>query len=112
MIFKIKEGKSFGEVQDEFNKIFPFLKINFTSVATLSKKLHPKFKQSEFDSVDTFIAINDNTTVAELVTHFKEVFDLPVKVLRKSNNLWIETSLTDSWTLGMQNMAGKQFNAS
>jgi hypothetical protein len=35
-----------------------------------------------------------------------------VKVLRRSNNLWIETSLTDSWTLEKQNTASKYFNAS
>ncbi|MFZ9982087.1 MAG: hypothetical protein ACO3FI_08660 [Cyclobacteriaceae bacterium] len=38
---------------------------------------------------------------------FKSATGLLVKIFRKSGNVWIETSLTDDWTLERQNEEGK-----
>jgi len=34
-------------------------------------------------------------------------FGLPAQILRKSGNLWLETSMTNHWTLQQQNDHGR-----
>lgn len=111
MKFKIEAGRKFDEVQEEFTKIFPYLKISSSSAGNTSKELRLVGKNNG-NNVSDSIALNDDTIVADIVNQFKELFNLQVKVLRKSDGHWIETLLTDSWTLEKQNTAGKKFNES
>ncbi|NNV55688.1 hypothetical protein [Limnovirga soli] len=118
LLLRIEAWNTFEEVQLEFNKVFPYLKIEnmVHQVASSNggiKSITTNKKLSQLQKVqgDFFIEIYEETTVAELVQQLTALFNLPTKVLRKSNNLWIETTLTDNWTLVKQNMAGKQFNA-
>ncbi len=53
------------------------------------------------------VNINGERTIAELEEEFKARFDLPVQVFRKTGNVWIETSLTQDWTLAQQNREGE-----
>lgn len=119
MEFKIEGEKPFKKIQEKFNNIYPYLKIedlrmaNTSMGSSLKKQSQCHKSKLEKGSTDKlFIIINNLTTVADLVNQFCENLNLPVRVLRKSNNHWIETSLTDSWTLEKQNMAGKQFSES
>ncbi|MNF16790.1 hypothetical protein D3C80_2199700 [compost metagenome] len=41
---------------------------------------------------------------------FWEKLGLSAQIFRKSGNLWIETSLTDDWTLARQNDEGFQLS--
>jgi hypothetical protein len=109
MKFKIEAGRTFDEVQEEFNKIFPYLKITFSSAGnSLSNICLVGINNGS--RINDDIVFNSDATVAEIVNQFKELFSLQVKISRKSNSHWIETLLTDSWTLEKQNRAGKQFN--
>ena len=119
MEFKIEAGKPFKKIQEKFNDLYPYLKIEDLRLAnnSMSSSLKkqsvcnkPKLEKGSADKV--FITINKLTTVADLVNQFCENLNLPVRVLRKSNNHWIETSLTEDWTLERQNIAGKLFNES
>ena len=119
MEFKIEAEKPFKKIQEKFNALYPYLKIedlrmaNTSMGGTLKKpglSIKAKLEKGSTDKV--FIIINDLTTVADLVNQFCENLNLQVRVLRKSNNHWIETSLTEHWTLQKQNIAGKLFNES
>lgn len=119
MSIRIEAGRIFEEIQKEFSDAYPYLKIEYvTSINSSGGKslkklcLCKKNCSKELCNGHTAIIVNDNTTVADLVNQFQEIFDLRVKVLRKANNLWLPVSLTDSWTVERQNSAGKQFNAS
>ena len=119
MEFKIEAEKPFKKIQEKFNAIYPYLKIedlrmaNTAMDSSLKKPSLCNKSKLEKDSTDkVFIIINNLTTVADLVNQFCENLNLPVRVLRKSNSHWIETSLTEHWTLERQNIAGKLFNES
>ncbi len=109
MEIKIEAGKTFGKVQEEFTQTFPYLKIDFVSTGIVSKELCLTKENGHNKVTDkiSFIILTDNTTVKEMVYHFKELFNLSVKVQRKSDGHWIETSLTENWTLTKQNLEGK-----
>jgi hypothetical protein len=46
-------------------------------------------------------------TVNELEQRFKSQFGLNIQVFRKHGKTWIETTVTDNWTLFKQNEEGK-----
>lgn len=117
MIINITSSKTIEEIQAEFNTEFPYLKIQFF------KHSHKMFKGSdkkELIPITTTIGvlkhhngsieINENMTVSELETLFKQQLGLNVQVFRKSGRSWLETTVTDNWTLRKQNDEGKELS--
>lgn len=102
-------------VQDEFNSLYPYLKIEFLSSPKKYnghiklEKLPPTFtfRSLTLEGNDVAININRHRTVADIEKDFQEVTGLSIQLYRKSGKVWIETSLTDDWTLGRQNDAGE-----
>ncbi len=109
MEIKIEAGKTFGKVQEEFTQTFPYLKIDYVSTGIHSKELCLTKENGHTKVADkiSFIILTDNTTVKEIVYYFKELFNLSIKVQRKSDGHWVETMLTENWTLTKQNLEGK-----
>ena len=50
-------------------------------------------------------------TVTELERQFRELYGLHVLVFRKSGKVWLETTVTDGWTLAEQNNQGEALSA-
>jgi hypothetical protein len=48
--------------------------------------------------------------VKDLEKIFKDQFSLAMQVFRKSGNLWLETTMTDNWTLQQQNEHGREIS--
>ena len=98
-------------VQLAFNEKFPHLKIAFYKNAHDRNELspiaeevfrdytigeiNPDFKESEF-------LLYENEKVSEFEEKMEKIFGLHVQVLRKSGQTWIQTSVTDDWTLKKQ----------
>jgi hypothetical protein len=115
----IEQGKRIMDIQKEFNMIYPYLKLEFfrnispqNNMSVKTEKIRPEeliHKIIRFKEPGS-INIDGKRTVAQLVEDFWENFGLSAFVFRKSGNLWIETSLTDSWTLVRQNKIGESFS--
>lgn len=56
------------------------------------------------------VEILANMTVNELEQLFKTKFGLNIQIFRKSGNSWLETTVTDNWTLEKQNEEGEELN--
>ena len=56
------------------------------------------------------ITISPEMTVDELERGFDELYGLSVQVFRKSGKVWLETSVTDAWTLAKQNAQGEELS--
>lgn len=109
------------EVQNEFNEAYPFLKIDFTrgkgekrlsSYVAINgqgqqgerdEEAHEKARNLLWDE----FGVTDNMKVSELEVLLQYEFGLPAQVLRKSGNLWLETRMTQHWTLRQQNDHGQ-----
>lgn len=100
------------QIQEEFSNIYPFLKIEFFEIPHGPKESSHRNKMitSEKRLKEGLKGVNEkslflfgDTTVKQLEEQFQNDFGLNVQVFRKSGNLWIETSLTDTWTLDRQN---------
>ena len=116
MSLKIAPGRLIGDIQNEFNTVFPFLKLEFfkmDEVTIPSRRLLPAcfaLQDSRLQPIDGHTTINEKMTVLELENEFLSLFGLGVQVLRKSGNLWLETTMTDNWTLQRQNELGREIS--
>ncbi|UKJ06726.1 hypothetical protein [Solitalea lacus] len=115
----IEKDYTIKKIQKAFNAAYPFLKIEFFRRPHRESKPSPKSELIAPNKVlgdltefhfSGFVDIAPKRTVAMIENDFWEKFGLSVQVFRKSGNLWIETSLTDNWTLEQQNYEGEQLS--
>jgi len=107
----LNKESSIKSVQTEFREHYPFLKVEFfknyskeqplpktiaITAFELSKKLDGAYNGK-------IININGSRTVAEVEKDFENLFGLSALLFRKYGNVWVETTLTDDWTLEEQN---------
>ena len=120
MELTIKGNLTIQQVQSNFSAAFPYLKLEFfdapykSNVAlTRDKVIKHDRKLADIKRMHTegTIAINPADKVGDFENNMWKQFGLSVQVFRKSGNLWIETSLTDSWTRERQNQEGKEMDA-
>ena len=114
----INDKITITELQKQFSSEFPYLKIEFFDIPPTMDGLPKSHMYPNHRTLGTCrkmhnegtIQITPNDTVESLeITLWKE-FGLSTEVFRKSGNLWIETTLSDSWTLKRQNDEGKAFS--
>ena len=112
--FKIDDGKLAGDVQKEFNTIFPYLRIEFLRSSTrhsdlrTTQKMYPLSSNEPIGNGGKELKVAPSTTVAELKKMLLDSFNLQAMVYRKSGSMWIETSLTEDWSLERQNHEAEQ----
>ena len=141
MKFNIARQRLIKEVQEEFNRTYPFLRIEFVKSNGLTRPAGPGLplygkpartgqdpdnkdnlstKEEGEDAGITAAAakellwnefgLSDTMKVSELEILMQYHFGLPTQVLRKSGNLWMETNMTQHWTLRQQNDHGKELS--
>jgi len=56
------------------------------------------------------ILITPGMTVCKLEQNFRDVYGLSVQIFRRSGKVWLETTVTDGWTLQEQNSQGEDLS--
>jgi hypothetical protein len=107
------------DVQQEFNLAYPFLKIEFfrphngtavqSSAANMLKHPMPISAARRLQK-DGIMEIYDDTKVSEVENQFRDIYGLHAQVFRKSGNIWLETTMSDGWTLQRQNEHGREIS--
>jgi hypothetical protein len=119
MKITINDHRKIFAIQEEFNTLFPYLKVEFFSKphkkdGAASSKLvkHASKTLGECRTIHNTgdITIIPTMTVAELEQRFADVYGLGVDVFRKSGKSWLETTVTNSWTLEEQNKQGEDLS--
>lgn len=119
MKLEINDNRKIADIQNDFNTYFPYLKIEFFSKP--HKKKEGSLKSLMIPIADTLkkyrqshnngsISIIPQMTVSDLEQQFNEIFGLSAQVFRKSGKIWLETTITDSWTLEEQNKQGESLS--
>jgi hypothetical protein len=112
----IDDNQTISFFQEIFNKQFPYLKSEFISrkdrsglriplkaVQLTALKLEI-FRKAD-QGVPLFITVE--MTVSHVEQLFEQEYGLEVKIFRKSGRIWLETVLTEDWTLDFQNREGE-----
>lgn len=119
MHLTITPERLISEIQIEFNTLFPFLKLEFFNNKSFARnnfsasQIIPRTKklsEGQKNIVKGEIEIEETMKVSDLENIFKDKFHLAVQVFRKSGNLWLETTMTDNWTLLQQNNHGREIS--
>jgi hypothetical protein len=119
MFMFISKDKTIHEMQQSFNSKYPFLKLEFYKRDTTDPALSIKKHLSQSITLkmaglkeNGLIDIQNDLTVADLEKIFLTKFGLNAQVSRKSGVLWLETTMTDKWSLQKQNEHGREITLS
>jgi len=112
----VNDKRKIFAIQEEFNALFPYLKLEFFSKphkpGGASAKKFVKHNSKTLGECRTVhnngnITITPEMTVLDLEQCFGDVYGLGVQVFRQSGKVWLETTVTDHWTLEEQNRQGE-----
>ncbi len=104
-------------IKKEFNSAFPYLKLEFFKERhDLNKGNHRNQLIKEdlllkpLKTNTSNIEVDENMPVSTLEELFNQLYGVSVQVFRKSGKIWLETTVTDDWTLKKQNEEGKELS--
>ncbi len=116
MKIAINDKRKIFAIQEDFNTLFPYLKLEFFTkphkAGGASPKKLMKSSSKTLGECRTIhqkgtMTITPKMTVSELEQNFADTFGLSTQVFRKSGKVWLETTVTDGWTLEEQNKQGE-----
>jgi len=117
MTLQLKKNKTVGDLQSEFNAVFPYLKIDFYKLVhgKPGLSIRQKLPQTALlytleNSQEGELEVPDTMTVGQLEKTFFDKFRMNIQVARKSGSVWLEPTITDGWTLKQQNEHGKELS--
>ena len=121
MKLRITSNRLIEEVQHEFNNAFPYLKLEFfqhksklkdQALFALNNVLphHKRIGECQANDAEGLLEINEAMKVSELERKLKDQFGLNAQVFRHSGSLWLQTTMTDNWTLQKQNEHGMELS--
>jgi hypothetical protein len=112
MEITINDSVKIEDIQKQFSRYYPFLKIEFfkreheeSKASTKKDMLNRQLTLREARTTHNsgLLVIHPDQKISELEHDFQKVFGLPVQVFRKVGKSWIETTKTDGRTIREQN---------
>ena len=112
---KITKEKTIADLQVAFHEKFPGLKLEFYkkahedhqgSLSELQLSSSMTLGEAFGDLAEGELLVNEEMTVLQLEKEFEERFHVHAQVFRRSNQIWLQTSTTDDWTIKEQNRKG------
>lgn len=112
MYLHISSKLPISDIQKAFSSTFPYLKIEF-----FRRPATPYFSPGDLRIRETpqqvtedEIEITGEMKVRELEQALDKLFPLDARVFRRSGNIWLETTMTNDWTLEHQNEQGREIS--
>lgn len=111
----ITAEKTIEKTQEEFNQLFPALRIVFYTTTHRSEAGTPgkdhikgkvRLKEVHPDVAGKSVTVTGSFTVTKLEQQIQDTFKVGAQVFRKSGNIWLQTTTTDNLTLDEQNEKG------
>lgn len=115
----INDTRKIYSLQEEFTSMFPYLKIEFFSAShkpnegsskNLIKQNNITLGECRTKHVNGAISIDPQMAVTDLEQQFSSKYGLNIQVFRKCGRIWLETTITDKWTLEEQNWHGEMLS--
>jgi hypothetical protein len=110
----INDHLAITELQEKFNQVFPYLKIEILEPpiekgrSIKGKSTLGKYRNGQ--SSNENIVISSKQKVRELKQLFEKVYGLIVLIFRKIGEIWLETTSTIDWTFEKQNNEAVKLN--
>ncbi len=113
----IDDSYTLADIQKEFKKHFPNLKLEFFELGPSDEKITTENMISERNKtlgeirhihVPGYISINGHQKVSTLELNFKQSFGINIMVYRKSGDTWLQTTTDNDLTLTEENKKGEE----
>jgi hypothetical protein len=118
MYLEINGERLISDIQKDFGAVYPFLKIEFFRNGKIRRDRYPVNKLIpatqpvktawHYKQEKGQLTLSDGMTVTEFENALMDEFGLSAQVFRRSGNIWLETTITDYWTLKQQNEHGRE----
>lgn len=111
MILQSGMQQQFRQIQPEFNKRYPFLKIEFTHPTDETRISYTPERREQAEAIrvlENDIGLSDDMTVAELGHAFQDWSGRPVTLFRQDGSHWTATIPKGTWTLKQHNNHGRR----
>jgi len=114
----VSEKSQLKHIQEGFNAIYPNLKLDFFLIL-VDRDGHATKRDVDIETfLNNFSAltgvqkidISASRQISDLEHDLRRRFNLDVRILRKSQNVWVGTIFTGHWTLEKQNFQGGQIS--
>lgn len=107
-----RETDTVKNVQNEFSQAYPYLRLIFykdklTNTAELQEAPPGILLKNVGLWAQGTLVLHESMTVAELEDTLCNLYGLHAQVFRQAGTLWLQTTVTDSWTLKHQNEQGR-----
>jgi len=109
---KIANDRTVKDLQEDFQKVFPYLKIEFYKtphqVGEETINEPPLKATSRLSAIRTYdnygiMTLDKTMKTSEFEKILAKIYGLNVQVFRKSYGKWLQSWATDNWTLAEQN---------
>lgn len=99
-------------VQQDFSTKYPYLRMEFFRGDASQRKLipHSSLLQAAGLTKEGKVEISDSMPISAFESMMKDEFGVTMQILRQSGVIWLETTMTDSWTLAQQNEHGRELS--
>lgn len=118
MYLEINGERLISDIQQDFGAVYPFLKIEFFRNGNIRRDRYPVNKLIpasqpvktawHYKQEKGLLTLFDGMTVTDFENALMDQFGLSAQVFRRSGNIWLETTITDYWTLKQQNEHGRE----
>jgi hypothetical protein len=118
MYLEINGERLISDIQQDFGAVYPFLKIEFFRNGKIRRDRYPVNKLIpapqpvktawHYKQEKGQLTLSDGMTVTDFENALMDQFGLSAQVFRRSGNIWLETTITDYWTLKQQNEHGRE----
>ena len=118
MYLEINGERLISDIQQDFGAVYPFLKIEFFRNGNIRRDRYPVNKLIpatqpvktawHYKQEKGQLTLSDGMTVTDFENALMDQFGLSAQVFRRSGNIWLETTITDYWTLKQQNEHGRE----
>jgi hypothetical protein len=120
MEIQINNQLKLSDIQDAFNKDYPYLRLKFFSEphkpgTPTNKKLmldsSIKIGEARKNNNSGILTIKPEMTVTDLEQCLEKEFGLHAQIFRRGINVWLETTHSDTKTLKEQNVYAQLINS-
>jgi hypothetical protein len=112
MHLHISSKQPISDIQKIFSSTFPYLKIEFfrRPATQYPSPADHRITETREQVMEDGIEITGEMKVRELEQALDRLFSLDARVFRRSGNIWLETTMTNGWTLAHQNEQGREIS--
>lgn len=104
------------EIEKAFTTRYPYLKLEFLKDGNHWMNVEAegidtdKWQRQAQDLLADELGLSDDLAIGDVEDRLKNLLNVPVVILRRSGNSFIETSMTRTWTLKEQNDHGRELS--